>query len=138
MRQDRKREAGKQKHSHAEHRVLIFDKHACALVRFGLWRNDKRRLMLQRFHFSFALDRIVHLPVPSESFTGRGKKISKSFPPTADHIGRTHGTRRRMLERRNKETNGAKKPLKPAQDGPGERMALRSAREFALFGLIWG
>jgi hypothetical protein len=32
----------------------------------------------QLLRVSFVLDRIVHLPVPSESFSRRGKKISKS------------------------------------------------------------
>jgi len=77
MRQDREPEAGKKKHSHADHRVRIFDRHSCSLVRFGLWREDKRFLTLQRFHFGFALDPVVHLPVPSEDFSGRGKKICK-------------------------------------------------------------
>ena len=36
MRQDRKPEAGKQKHNHAEHRVWIFDRDTCSLVCFVL------------------------------------------------------------------------------------------------------
>jgi len=118
MRQDRKPKAGKQKHNHGEHRVRIFDRHTCLLVCLVLRCGPRRYLTLQLSHFRSSLDRIVHLPVPSENMTRRGKKISKSFPPTADHAGRTHGTRRRMLERRNKETNGAKKPRKPAQEWP--------------------
>jgi hypothetical protein len=35
--------------------------------------------------FSFVVDRIVHLPVPSEDVSRRGKKISKSFAPTTEH-----------------------------------------------------
>jgi hypothetical protein len=79
MRQDRKREAGEQKHGHAEHRVLIFDGDTCSLVRFVRWRDDKRLLMLQRFHFRFVLDWMVHLPVPSANVSRRGKKISKCW-----------------------------------------------------------
>ena len=130
MRQDRKPEAGKQKHNHGEHRIRIFDRHACLLVCLVLRCGPRRYLTLQLSHFRSSLDRIVHLPVPSENMTRGGKKISKSFPPTADHAGRTHGTRRRMLERRNKETNGAKKPRKPARDGPRGVNGRRSAKEF--------
>jgi hypothetical protein len=75
MRQDREREAGKEKHSHAEHRVRIFDRHTCSLVRFGLCQSRKAVFLLQLLHFSFVLDRVVHLPVPSENVSRRGKKI---------------------------------------------------------------
>src|SRR5512132_1390926 len=79
MRQDREREAGNEKHSHAEHRVWIFDRHSCSLVCFVLRCRQKRYLTLQLLHFRCSLDRIVHLPVPSESFSRRGKKISEIF-----------------------------------------------------------
>jgi hypothetical protein len=45
------------------------------------------------------LDRIVHLPVPSENVNRRGKKISESLPPTTHH-DRADGTRRGTLKRK--------------------------------------
>jgi hypothetical protein len=79
MGQDREHEAGKEKHSHAEHRVWIFDRHTCSLVCFVLQCGPKRYLTPQLLGFSFVLDRIVHLLVTSEIFSWRGKKISKSW-----------------------------------------------------------
>ena len=78
MRQERKPEAGKYKHNDAEHPIWIFDRRTCSLVCFVLQCGPKRYLTPQLLGFSFVLDRIVHLPVPSESFSRRGKKISES------------------------------------------------------------
>ncbi len=78
MRQDRQPEAGKYKHNDAEDRVWIFDRHSCSLVRFGLRPSRKGFFTPQLLRFSFFLDRIVHLPVPSENVSRRGKKISTS------------------------------------------------------------
>ena len=74
VRQDRKPEAGNEKHSHAEYRVWIFDRHTCSIGCFVLRCGTKRFLTLQPLHFRCSLDRIVHLPVPSEGFPRRGKK----------------------------------------------------------------
>jgi hypothetical protein len=82
VRQGCEREAGKQKHNHAKHRVLIFDRHTCFLVDFGLRWRRKGFLLLQLLHFRFSLDHVDHLPIPSESFTRRGKKICKIIPQT--------------------------------------------------------
>ena len=95
MRQDRERQARKQKHSHGEHRVRIFDRDTCLLVCFVLRCGPKRYLTPQLLHFRSFLDRIVHLPVPSEDFAPRGKKIVKIFTsdyriarmgPSAEHF----------------------------------------------------
>ena len=86
MRQNREREAGNEKHSHAEHPVWIFDRDTCSLVCFVLQCGPKRYLTPQFLRFSFVLDRIVHLPVPSEKVSRRGKKISESLVPTAGAI----------------------------------------------------
>jgi len=75
MRQCCKREAGKQKHNHAERCIWIFDRHTCFIGCFVLRCGPKRYLTPQLLHFSFVLDGIVHLPVPSESLTRRGKKF---------------------------------------------------------------
>jgi hypothetical protein len=76
MRQERKPEAGKYKHNNAEHPVWIFDRRTYSLVCFVLQCGPKWYLAPQLFHFSFVLDVIVHLPVPSESFVERGKQIA--------------------------------------------------------------
>ena len=76
MRQERKPEAGKYKHNNAEHPVWIFDRRNRSLVCFVLQSGPKRHPTPQLFDFSFVLDVIVHLPVPSESFTRRGKQIA--------------------------------------------------------------
>jgi hypothetical protein len=60
-----------------------------------------------RFSFSFA--RFGHLPVPSENFGGRGKKISKSFPATADGVRRADHIARGLLQRKIEEMNLAEK-----------------------------
>jgi hypothetical protein len=75
MRQDREREAGNEKHSHAEHRVWIFDRHTCSLVCFVIRCGPKMYLTPHLLRFSFVLDRIVHLPVPSENLSRRGKRL---------------------------------------------------------------
>jgi len=74
MRQERKAEAGKYKHNNAEHPVWIIDRRTCSLVRFVLQCGPKRYLTGQLMRFSFVLDRIVHLPVPSEISTGSWQK----------------------------------------------------------------
>ena len=73
MRQDRKPEAGKQKHNHGERRVWIFDRDTCLLVCFVPRCGPKRYLTFQLLHFSSSLGRIVHLPVPSGNVSRRGK-----------------------------------------------------------------
>src|SRR5882757_9657443 len=78
MRQERKPEAGKYKHNNAEHPVWIFDGRTRSLVCSVLQYGRERYLTPQLVRFSFVLDRIVHLLVPSESFCRRGKKISES------------------------------------------------------------
>jgi hypothetical protein len=78
MRQEREPEAGKYKHNNAEHSIWIFDRRT--VLRYG-W---KRYLTPQVLRFSFALDRIVHLPVPSEGFRQRGKRFLKSLAPTTE------------------------------------------------------
>jgi hypothetical protein len=75
MRQERKPEAGKYKHNNAEHPIWIFDRGTCSLIYFVLQFGPKRYLMPQLWRFSFVLDRIVHLPVPSESFSRHGKRF---------------------------------------------------------------
>jgi hypothetical protein len=79
MRQDRKPEAGNQKHKHGEHRVWIFDRHTCSIDCFVLRCGTKRVLTLQLLDFRSSLACIVHLPVPSENVIRRGNKISKSW-----------------------------------------------------------
>jgi hypothetical protein len=83
MRQERKPEAGKYKHNNAEHPIWIIDRRT-SLIYFVLQCGPKRYLTPQLLRVSFVLDRIVHLPVPSESFSRRGKKISESLPPTTE------------------------------------------------------
>ena len=82
VRQDREREAGNEKHSHAEHRVWIFDRDTCSIGCFVLRCETKRFLTLQLLDFRSSLARIVHLPVPSESFSRRGKKICRRLRVT--------------------------------------------------------
>ena len=65
--------------------------------------------MLQLLHFSFFLDRVGHLPVSSEDFGGRGKKISKSFPATDDRVRRADDIARGLLRRKIEEMNLAEK-----------------------------
>jgi len=79
MGQDRKREAGKQERNHREHRVWMFQRHACLLVRFGAFDGTGGFLIVQLCHFSFVLNRIVHLPVPSENVSRCGKEFSTSW-----------------------------------------------------------
>ena len=113
MRQDRKPEAGKQKHNHGEHRVRIFDRDTCSLVCFVLQCGRKRYLTPQLLGFSFVLDRIVHLPVPSENVSRHGKEIIKIFPCDDEPV-ESHGcARRQTLERKIEDTNLAKSPPKP-------------------------
>src|SRR6266481_1677278 len=106
VRQDREREAGNEKHSHAEHCVRISDRDTCSLVCFVLRCGPKRYLTFQLLHFRCSLDRIVHLPVPSENVSQRGKRFSKSFRPATDDANRKHGqqareTREGKIEQKN-------------------------------------
>src|SRR5882724_2772671 len=82
MRQGREPEAGKQKHNHAKHPIWIIDRRNYSLICFVLQCGPKRYLTPQLLGFSFVLDRIVHLPVPSGNVSRRGKKISESLAPT--------------------------------------------------------
>jgi hypothetical protein len=74
MGQDRKRGAGKQKHNQSERRVWIFQRQACSFVHFGAFDGTGGFLILQLCDFSVVLNRIVHLPVPSENLSRRGKE----------------------------------------------------------------
>jgi hypothetical protein len=60
--------------------------------------------------FSFVLDRIVHLPVPSEDVSRRGKKISESLAPSTGH-DRADGTRRGTLQQKVKKLDRPKNCL---------------------------
>jgi hypothetical protein len=51
------------------------------------------------------LHRLDHLPVSSEDFGGRDKKISKSFPATADRVKRADDIARGLLQRKIGEMN---------------------------------
>jgi hypothetical protein len=75
MRQERKPEAGNYKHNNAEHFIWIIVRRTYSLACFVLQCGRKRYLTPQLVRFSFVLDRIVHLPVPSESFSRGGKKV---------------------------------------------------------------
>jgi hypothetical protein len=79
---------------------------------------------------SFVLDRIVHLPVPSESFSRRGKKISESLPPTTGH-DREGAPRRGTLQRKIKKTESAKESAE-IRDKSEETMDATSPRCCAL------
>ena len=107
MRQDRKPETGKYKHNDAEHPIWIVDRRTCSLVSFVLRCGPKRQLTCQLVRFSFVLDRIVHLPVPSENVSRRGKKITKSCLPTTDRADRTDGTWRPNARANLKKTKAA-------------------------------
>jgi len=108
MGQDRKRGAGKKKHNHHERRVWIFQRQACSLVRFGAFDGTGGLLIRGLCDFSFVLNRIVHLPVPSENLSRRGKNISEIF--SADHRGdRADGTKRGTLQRKIKKMESDQK-----------------------------
>ena len=79
MRQGCEREAGKQKHNHAERRVWIFDRHTCFLVRFGASVEPKGLSSFSSCISASSLDRVVHLPVPSENVSWRGKRIVETL-----------------------------------------------------------
>jgi hypothetical protein len=79
VRQDREREAGNEKHSHAEHRVWIFDRDNCLRVCFVLRCGPKKYFTPRLLAFSFIFDGIVHLPVPSEKVSRRGRENSGGF-----------------------------------------------------------
>jgi hypothetical protein len=49
VRQDREREAGNEKHSHAEHRVWIFQRDICSVARLGAFGGTEGFFMLQLF-----------------------------------------------------------------------------------------
>jgi hypothetical protein len=99
MGQERKPEAGKQEYKHAKHRVWIFDRDTCLLVCFVLRCGPKRYLTRELLRFSFVLDRIVHLPVPSETVSRRGKKISKSLALTTGAIAHMEPGAERVSEK---------------------------------------
>jgi hypothetical protein len=75
VRQCYKRDADKQKHNDPEHHVPIFHRNVFSLIRFGGSGRTGQYLMLQRFEVSFVLNQIVHLPVPSENVSRRGKEF---------------------------------------------------------------
>src|SRR5512133_2939057 len=100
MRQERKPEAGKYKHNNAEHPVWIFNRRNRSLVCFVLQSGPKWYLAPQLFHFSFVLDVIVHLPVPSENVSRRGKRFlnlagncvaAKTQESSGNHTTRLYG-----------------------------------------------
>jgi len=76
VRQGGEREAGKQKHNHTEHRVWILDRNSCFLVRVGVFGGTEGFFILQLVEGQLRLNRIVHLPVPSENVCWRGKGFS--------------------------------------------------------------
>jgi hypothetical protein len=78
MGQERKPEAGEYKHNDAEHFIWIFERRTRSVICFVFQCGPKSYLTPQLLGFSFVLDRIVHLPVPSETLPLRGKKIWKS------------------------------------------------------------
>jgi hypothetical protein len=133
MRQDRKPDAGKHKHNDAEHPIWIIDRRTCFLVCFVLQCGPKRYLTPQLLHFSLVLDRIVHLLVPSEIFSRRGKKIAESLPPTTRH-DRAGATRRGVLQRKTKETDLAKESAE-IRNKSEETMGATSPRCCALLRL---
>jgi len=53
---------------------------------------------LQPLRFRSSLIWIIHLPVPSENLSWRGKKIWKCCSRLADHAHRVDGTRDRTLQ----------------------------------------
>jgi hypothetical protein len=110
MRQDRKSEAGKYQHNDAEHPVWVVDRRICSLICFVLQCGPKRYLTPQFLRFSFVLDRIVHLPVPSEIFTGRGKKIFEIFAADSDNAGLTWGLAGNAAAKRRRRTEQHRTP----------------------------
>ena len=134
MCQERKPEAGKYKHNKAEHPIWIFDRRTCSLVCVVFRCEPKRYLTPQFWHFSFVLDRIVHLPVPSENVSRRGKKISESLPPRTGH-DRADGSRRGVLQRKIKKTDPAKESGE-IRDKSEETMDATSPGCCALLTLI--
>src|SRR4029077_3410772 len=107
MRQERKPEAGKYKHNNAEHPIWIIDRRTYSLICFVLQCGPKRYLTPQLLGFSFVLDRIVHLPVPSGNVSRRGKKIAEILSAEYEH-NRAGATRRGVLQRKIKKTEPAK------------------------------
>lgn len=133
MRQERKPEAGKYKHNNAEHPIWIIDRRTYSLICFVLQCGPKRYLTPQLLGFSFVLDRIVHLPVPSEIVSRRGKKISESLAPTTGH-DRADETRRGALQRKIKKMGPAKESAE-TRDKSEETMGATSPRCCALLKL---
>ena len=115
MRQERKPEAGKYKHNDAEHPIWIFDRRTCSLVCFVLQCGRKRYLTPQLLRFSFVLDRIVHLPVPSGNVSRRGKKIAEILSAEYEP-NRAGATRRGVLQRRIKKTDPAKESAETREE----------------------
>jgi hypothetical protein len=54
----------------------LVPKGSCFLARFGPFCGAGGVLILQLFHLGFVSTQIVHLPVPSENFGGRGKNFT--------------------------------------------------------------
>ena len=79
MRQERKPEAGEYKHNDAEHFIWIFERRTRSVICFVFQCGPKSYLTPQLLGFSFVLDRIVHLPVPSGNVSRHGKKIAEIF-----------------------------------------------------------
>ena len=133
MRQDGKPEAGKYKHNDAQHPIWILDRRACSLACFVFRCGPKRYLTPQFLRLSFVLNRIVHLPVPSEILTRRGKKVSESLTPTTGH-DRANGTKRGALQRKIKNMDPAKESAEPRETS-GETMDATNRRCCALLTL---
>jgi hypothetical protein len=91
VRQSCEREAAEQKHNHAKDCVRIFHGDICAVARLGAFGRIEGFFMVQLFDFSFVLARIVHLPVPSENLSRRGKKIAKRVNRKANRFCSVHG-----------------------------------------------
>jgi hypothetical protein len=60
----------------------LVPKGSCFPVRFAAFGGTGGVLILQLFPLGFVSTQIVHLPVPSENFGGRGKKFYRRSPMT--------------------------------------------------------
>jgi hypothetical protein len=83
--------------------------------------------------FSFVLNRIIHLPVPSENLSRCGKKILESLAPTTGH-DRTDGIRRGTVQRKIKKMDPAKESAETREKSE-ETMDATSPRCCALLTL---
>jgi hypothetical protein len=126
MRQKRKPEAGKYKHNNAEHPIWIIDRRTYSLICFVLQCGPKRDLTPQLLGFSFVLDRIVHLPVPSGNVSRRGKKNAEILSAEYEH-NRAGAARCGVLQRKIKKTDPAKESAE-IRDKSGETMDATSLR----------